>query len=365
MRYYRAAEDGPSLIERLKNKAAVPYFEQQIKEIVKVVCETLEDSKDELFLYGFGRGAFIVRAVAGFLHTMRLPRRQDLKHFDILYQSTLDVFKARYEDDNRNGPQIIEFLAAHTTVLPRIQFVGVFDTVKYTAEGVMHDISLVKSIANLRHALAINEARSQYNPEFIENPPFAQAKVSSFIQAWFVGTHQDLQGGSPQDGLSLYALQWMILESIKCGLCVGFDSSRSPTAMENPLSLTFPHYGGDPPMLDHEEKVEWQINYTNGIQALLFDLQSVHGLQSSPNDQSHGLQINSSKYFYNNPRKMFASKNVLGGKSSFLGGLLGWNESGMSQPTDRACQIFISSRKLRHHHSPIRVLHPRSTYPVL
>ena len=328
MRYYRAAEDGPSRIERLKNKTTVPHFEKQIKEIVQVICETLEDSKDELFLYGFGRGGFIVRAVAGVLNTLRLPLRKDLKHFDVLYQSTIDVFKARHEDDNRNGPQIIEFLAAHTTVLPRIQFVGVFETLRYTAEGPMHDISLVKSIANLRHALAINEARSQYTPEFIENPPFAQAKVSSFIQAWFVGTHQDLRGGTVEDGLSLYPLQWMILESIKCGLCVGFDSSKSPSEMENPLSLTFPHYGGDPPTLDHEEKVGWQIDYTNGIQALLFDLQSVHGLQSNVNDQSHGLQINSSKSFYNSPRKMFTSKNVLGPKSSVVGGLIGWNESG-------------------------------------
>ena len=330
VRYYRAAEDGPSLYERLKTKATSPYYEQQIKDIVKTICEALESSKDELYLYGFGRGAFIIRAVAGVMHTLRLPKRQSLKNFDTLYQSTLDCFKARYEDDNRNGPKIIEFLSTHTTLGPRIRFVGAFDTVKYTAEGNMHDLNMVSSINNMRHALALNETRSQFAPDFIENPSPEDMKDSTFIQAWFMGANQDLGGGSYEDGLSLYPLQWMILESIKAGLIVRYDDMQKAegSTMENPLALAFPHFAGEVPKLDTEETIEWRIGYANGIQVALYDLQSVHGLANAEKDQTHSIHVSNSPGLYNTQRKIFGSKAISLGKSVQVDGLIGWNEQG-------------------------------------
>ncbi|KIX00191.1 uncharacterized protein Z518_10329 [Rhinocladiella mackenziei CBS 650.93] len=310
VRYCRAVQDGPSLVEKLKGRSSSPYYEQQIKDIVKEACETLEEPTDELFLYGYGRGAFIVRAVAGILGTMRLPKRTSLRHFDTLYKSTLDVFRARHEDDNRNGPRIIEFLTSHTTLPPQIQFVGAFDTVKYTAEGSMHDLSLVGSIRNMRHALALNETRAQLNPEIIQVPASQEMQGRSLVQAWFMGSHQDIGGGARHDGLSLYPLQWMIVESVRAGLIIQ-SGGEEKKKTEAPLALAFPQYAGDIPKLDGDEKIEWRIRFTNGIQISLYDLQSLHG-GSSDEDQTHTVHINSSNMIYNSQRKVFGAKELIG-----------------------------------------------------
>lgn len=321
MRYYRAAPDGPSLIEKLKSRGASAYYEQQIKDIVRGACETLEDPRDELFLYGFGRGAFLVRAVAGLLDSMYLPKRTSMRYFDRLYQSALDVYKARHEDDNRNGPKIVEFLRSHTTQPPQIQFMGVLDTVKYTAEGNMHDISFVHSIRNLRHALALNETRSQLSLEAFDIPSIEEMQGRSFVQAWFMGSNQDLGGGAREDGLSLYPLQWILMESLRAGLILqsADDSQRRAYESENPLALAFPQYAGTEPKLDGAEKIEWQIFHSNGIQISMYDLQTLHGSAASE-DQSHNIQINTSNSLYNSQRKVFGSK-----------GLIGWCETGTEQ----------------------------------
>jgi hypothetical protein len=290
---------------------------------VKEVCETLEETQDELFLYGFGRGAFIVRAVAGVLNTMYLPKSMSLKHFDQLYQSALDGLKALKEDDNRNGPKIIEFLRTHTVRPPKIQFVGVINTTGYTAEGNVHDLSLVPAVQNLRHAVAINENRTQLMAEVFETPAAKDMEGRSFIQAWFVGSHQDLGGGAREDGLSLYPLQWLIIESMRCGLVLKPSDEKSPISTRSSVfRLAFPQYVGDLPKLEESEKIEWQLLHSNGIQVSMFDLQSMHG-SADNNDQAHNIQINESNVLYNNPPKLFNK------------GLIGWVDGGRSPGRSR------------------------------
>ncbi|EXJ65084.1 hypothetical protein A1O7_01424 [Cladophialophora yegresii CBS 114405] len=315
VRYYRAAADGPSRIERLKSRRTTLYHDEQIKLICREVSETLDEPQDELFLYGFGRGAFLVRAVAGLLTTMWLPKAASMRYFDRLYQSALDVYKARREDDNRNGPKIIEFLRSHTTRPPRIQFMGVINTVKYSVEETMHDISFVSSIQHLRHALAINEMRAQLGAEVFETPPAKDMEGGrSSVQAWFVGSHQDLGGGAFEDGLSLYPLQWLLIESIRAGLVLQVQDETAQGAKV--LTLAFPQYAGGLPKLDDSEKIEWQMRYSNGIQVSFYDLQSLHGT-SSDADQAHSVQINTSSPLYSNPPKVFNPK-----------GLIGWCDAG-------------------------------------
>lgn len=344
VRYYRAAEDGPSLMERLKTKVTSPFHEQQIKEIVQTICETLGNPSDELFLYGFGRGAFIVRAVAAVLHTMRLPTRPAMKNFDIIYKTGVDCVRARREDDNMNGPKMIEFLASHTTQLPRIRFVGVFDTLGYTSYGNIldKDLSMVNSIDHMRHAIGMNESRSQLNPIFIETPSPEEMGQSTLIQAWFIGGNQDLGGGSNEDGLSLYPLQWMVLESIKAGLTFGFKEKKvdSDPAMENPLALSLPHFAGEVPTFYGEEKIEWRIQYANGLVVSLYDLQTVHGLSTTAKDQTHSIRISHSSTLYNSQRKMFGSKVVVNSKTTTIDGLVGWNDQGEAFGTNFPGYIF-------------------------
>jgi uncharacterized protein (DUF2235 family) len=306
VRYFRAAPDGPNRIERLKDRSLVAHYEAQIKSIVREVCDYLEEAQDELFLYGFGHGAWVVRAVAGVLDAMWLPKSTSLRYFDRLYQSALDMLKARKEDDNRNGPQIVEFLRSHSSRPPRIQLLCAIDTVKYSAEGNAHDISFVPSVLNLRHALAINETKSQLTPETYAKPTIKDMMGRTFIQAWFLGSHQDLGGGALEDGLSFYPLQWMLIESIRAGLALRETDKVATSSQASILRLVFPQYAGDLPKLESGEKIEWQIDYSNKAHVSMFDLHSTHL------SQAHNIQINLSNPLYNSPRKIFHSRSLIG-----------------------------------------------------
>ena len=109
---------------------------------------------------------------------------------------------------------------------PRIQFVGVFDTVKAVHDDDLYDITLNTSTHHLRHALALHENRKHMEPETIF--PLNRSKQDalppdrSFLQAWFAGVHIDIGGSAAKAGLSLLPLQWMLLESQSKGLCLGF-----------------------------------------------------------------------------------------------------------------------------------------------
>lgn len=105
-------------------------------------------------------------------------------------------------------------LATATRDAPMIRFVGAFDTVKAVNDDHIFDISLNGSIQNFRHALALNENGEAMSPEhdfpqFVKNH---QLLKQTFVQAWFVGAHIDMGGSSAKDGLSLYPLQWMLIE---------------------------------------------------------------------------------------------------------------------------------------------------------
>lgn len=110
---------------------------------------------------------------------------------------------------------------------PVIQFLGLFDTVKATNDHSLHDISYVDSINHVRHAIALNEGRQHFQPELYA-PSYDPATLEnrSMIQAWFVGAHADMGGGAKDDGLSLYPLQWVLMESQSFGLTLEHSSGR-------------------------------------------------------------------------------------------------------------------------------------------
>ncbi|KAK7427816.1 hypothetical protein QQZ08_005754 [Neonectria magnoliae] len=299
------------LRDKFRSKVSHDNTDELVRSIVGEVCSTLESPQDELWLYGSGHGAFVARAVAGIVHRMGLPKKSLELSFDELFDSTCALIKAQKEDDYLHGPQLMQKIKSYCNEPPRIPFVGLFDTVKLSSPETVYDISFNSSITTLRHALAFNENRSNRMAEVVQVPSDAEISGHSAIQAWFLGTNEDMCGGTPNDGLSLYPLQWILLESLRAGLSV--VSMEKPTTAENPLALVFPQYAGNLPHLDGSEDIEWRIKYSNGIQVSMFDLQSSHTEISDIKSDTHGFKFNSDCYSRSSTRKIFK-----------LGGLEGW-----------------------------------------
>jgi hypothetical protein len=115
--------------------------------------------------------------------------------------------------------------------------------------------------------LALNEDREVMTPEYIF-PDFGkntrQYADRSMIQAWFAGAHIDIGGSAKKDGLSLYPLQWMLLESQAKGLVLEFSQIHRdfPWAkIDNPLKIAFPGEENDEKGLG-----PWSCTTENGKQ---------------------------------------------------------------------------------------------------
>ncbi|MCJ1357760.1 MAG: hypothetical protein MMC33_007756 [Icmadophila ericetorum] len=205
------------------------------------------------------------------------------------YQKALELYQAMQNESKevRQVPhqgRIHEFIASRTQQGPRTQYVGVLDTAKAFDDKSLYDISFNESIQHMCHALALSEAREAYEPEYCV-PEWG--KISSqgrtMIQAWFVGTHIDIGGSSAKDGLSLYPLQWMLLESYKKGLVLGFDGSfEQMSILENSLGLAFPS------VLPTDRIVNFQ--FRNGIEVDMQDIRLTHDTDDL--GARHKLQIN-------------------------------------------------------------------------
>jgi hypothetical protein len=108
----------------------------------------------------------------------------------------------------------------------------------------------------------MNEDRKTFTPTlFDHNYNVKLRNEGSVVQSWFVGTHSDIGGGHTADGLSLYPLQWMLIESKTYGLVLEHSPKDQANGLiENPLLLAFPAEElsiahatpANPPTVDHE-----------------------------------------------------------------------------------------------------------------
>lgn len=311
VKYHRAA--GSTSLANVFSSKSSSSFDQQVQDIAFDICQSLQDPQDEIFLFGSGHGANTIRAVAGLLHHMGVPRSDALSDFPQLYQRAVDLYKARQKDDSIVGGAALQFLRARTQGLPNICFVGALECLKSSSGRSSYDMTIVPSIRHFRHALAFNENRTSLAPDFLACPTAAELDARSFVQAWFMGGHQEIVGSTVQDGLSLYPLQWLLVESMLQGLVVSSDITIDGSRItENPLSLVFPQFAGQVPNLDIDEIFRWEISYVNKIKVIMFDLQSQHSPSKDPGDPSHEIAFENANTLYNSPRKVFASNGLTG-----------------------------------------------------
>ena len=203
----------------------------------------------------------------------------------------------------------------HTRPAPKIQFVGIFDTVKAVNDQSLYDISFNGPIQHLRHALALNEDRAVMSPEPVLPRYDNVSSRRSIQQAWFIGAHIDMGGSSAKDGLALYPLQWMLIESQSKGLKLEFTGSYGGRAqLDNPLEIVLPSLTNP----GKEIKIH---SYTakNKIVVSMQDMRKVHGSERFGTRYAIHVNRKNSIWMTKKVRKPFNSG----------GGLIGYHEFGL------------------------------------
>ncbi|EZQ19861.1 hypothetical protein CF98_05420 [Halopseudomonas bauzanensis] len=177
---------------------------------------------DEIYLFGFSRGAYTARSLAGLINLAGIFHPSCLGK---PLEQLLDIRRSDQHSDNdarKSAIATIDNLERYEQV--SIKCVGVWDTVgslgipgdwaktlSFASRWYFHDVHLGPHIEVALHALAIDEKRAAFPPTLWEKPigqPLPPGQIVE--QVWFSGVHSNIGGSYPDSDLSDITLDWMI-----------------------------------------------------------------------------------------------------------------------------------------------------------
>ena len=214
---------------------------------------------DEIYIFGFSRGGFAARSLAGLIRCCGIPPRRligrvpeamaryisrDPAHHPDDPSSFL--FRADYAPDTATSPSEFQWRRARgdtRAIHLTPAYLGIWDTVaalglpgflpgaeRFNAKYRFHDAKLSSSVQAARHAIAIDEQRSTFPASPWDNIQILNEKhgprpdgTPRFAQQWFPGDHGSVGGGGPRTGLSSLALYWIAKGAEKAGLHLSWE----------------------------------------------------------------------------------------------------------------------------------------------
>ncbi|MEV6621800.1 DUF2235 domain-containing protein [Amycolatopsis sp. NPDC051106] len=215
---------------------------------------------DELFFFGFSRGAYTARSTVGFLRNCGVLRPEHAGLIDEAYR----LYRDRDAATGPDSPAAVRFREehAHENVTP-VRFIGVWDTVgalgiplsggrllhRINRRWQFHDMTLSSTVQSAFQALAIDEHRRSYVPAVWQPSAKPAERNQEREQVWFTGAHSDVGGGYRERDLADIALRWLADRAARCGLdfdpgAFGDPAGANPEGkLHNSLSVFFRLFG--------------------------------------------------------------------------------------------------------------------------
>jgi uncharacterized protein (DUF2235 family) len=233
--------------------------------LYKFACRNYHNADDELFGFGFSRGAFTIRIVMGMIDSQGLVEAEDEAELDSLAKAAYRAYRRdRYQNlkleapyqwiRNKFGPN---YPPAGVCRNIKISFIGVWDTVaaygmpveemtrgihRYLWPIELPNNRLAESVDRACQALALDEERTTFHPQLWHEGGSVKAGASAgaaaqsaryikderISQVWFAGVHSNVGGGYPDDSLAYIPFVWMITEARRCGLKFKSDYADDP-----------------------------------------------------------------------------------------------------------------------------------------
>lgn len=175
---------------------------------------------DRIFIFGFSRGAYAARHLAGMIARIGVNAHPEVGYKDYR-QSVLRSGSGQGECNKGTD----------------VHFLGLFDCVPgnqiFSVRNVnrqMNNPVLEPRIGNFAHAVSRDERRWSFKPLIM-----IESGQTLFAQRWFPGCHFDV-GGDENQPLNDFALVWMLTQALACGLALsgGLDEPFDPTARPKP-----------------------------------------------------------------------------------------------------------------------------------
>lgn len=218
-------------------------LDRNVKEAYRFLVQNYDNGKrdgkrvqprDKVVLFGFSRGAYTARVLAGFLNAFGLMAPRHLNLLDQAYRAYKGV--AERPDTKGDWEEMNLWYRVLRPDLVPIACLGLFDTVSSVFEWGRNgprfrahaNTSENPSVGAIRHALALDERRALYQPLhwpagqicFGNRFKRGSGQPQDLREMWFAGVHADVGGGYPErhSALGKVALDWMIRETREMGV---------------------------------------------------------------------------------------------------------------------------------------------------
>lgn len=231
--YDQGVGTGYTWQDQLLGGATGAGMDKNIKDMYSFLVLNFQPG-DEVYLFGFSRGAYTARSIGGFIRNCGILKPDYLHFVDRAYELYRD--RNAYTSPDSDMMKAFRVNYAHET---RIHFIGVWDTVGslgiplpwYKIRNMnrykFHDVTLSSTVNFAYQALAIDERRFLFEPTLwqqSENVKKDDSNPQQMEQRWFSGVHSNVGGGYVDSGLSDIALNWLVEKARGAGLC--FDAEK-------------------------------------------------------------------------------------------------------------------------------------------
>ena len=226
------------------------------------LVETFEPG-DDIYIFGFSRGAFTARSLAGLISRcglVNLGAPLSIQQLYDRYKRSNDVRTIHQLNTREGGPPLNveeQWILQYCREV-EVHFVGVWDTVAALNDvqiaaltGGDHrflDANLRKSERHAYHALAIDENRLMYDATLFtiyadKTKPFEQPRaIADAEQRWFCGSHSNVGGGNYSDLAAQIPLRWLMSKAQALGLAfrqqVAVDESAYTAELYDSFAAT-------------------------------------------------------------------------------------------------------------------------------
>ena len=210
--YNGVGTGGGGVMADLLDGECANSLEDHIKSAYNFIVNRFQEG-DEIMLFGFSRGAYTVRCVAGMIHNSGLVPNTDWTN------EAYRRYRSRDPKDHPDSAQSVEFRDKLHCKNVEITFLGLWDTVGsagipiYVQDGLeymgFYDNVISKKVRHASHALAIHEHMSLFEPcHALQN----RSNSTTITEVWFPGEHLDVGGarGLGYRDISTMSLTWMI-----------------------------------------------------------------------------------------------------------------------------------------------------------
>ncbi len=220
------------LVSEIAQGATGQGLDQNVLDAYKFLVLNYQKG-DKVFLFGFSRGAYTVRVLAGFIKALGLikPEQLNLSNYALKWYKSISETGEfehiwRFSEITKARDITIHFLGVWDTVSSYFRPNGKIKSLGFTKKKFPYTINN-DAIKMVRHAVAIDEKRKVFpadlwgsDKRFKSNRFDPSPEVQDVKEVWFAGVHSDVGGGYPEteSALAKIPLKWMIVEAVEAGL---------------------------------------------------------------------------------------------------------------------------------------------------